>query len=210
MRVESCGALRGAALCRGLRRQRPGHTQPDIAVPVSRPLTESLGRAQHAKGFVPGATAQDACRAIVRFVSAAIARRAGIRQVTVLHPFPRVAQHVMQPPGIRTVASHRRGEPIAVLAEWTLGPGAAPRSDRPVGAVGVHAGHFVVSPGPASRAAGTCGVLPFRLAGQSPALDATLLVEPANVGLRVHPAYSDDGFVLLLRPSRLAPATAAA
>ena len=81
----------------------------------------------------------------------------------------------------------------------------------PVGAVGIGAGHArIVAPWPARGAAGACCVFPFGLARQPPTLDAALLVEPADVGLRVHPADADHRFVVLLAPARLAPATASA
>src|SRR6185436_7356088 len=60
-----------------LGRQRPGYPQPDVAVAVCRPIPESLGRAQHAKGLVPRTAAHYAAPALIRFVGAAVDWRAG-------------------------------------------------------------------------------------------------------------------------------------
>ena len=126
----------------------PGETETVVAAPVLGPDEDvaAVGGARVPGVAVPGAAAQHAAYfALIR-----------LADIAVLHPFPHIAMHVEEPPGVGGKAAHRGG----LLAVPSAAAAVA------VGAIVTD----LVAPGISGLGPGAGGVLPFGLRGQAPDL----------------------------------------
>src|SRR6516165_10132783 len=80
--------------------------KPDVELPVRHAEVEAMGRARITGSIVPGAAAEDVVRArrgTARIDGAALL----VGRVVIRAPFPHVAIHVVQAPGIGLALPHR-------------------------------------------------------------------------------------------------------